>query len=65
MFVQHANFALREGDRDVVGMEFIPKGKIHVASDICQTARRIGDPETQDIVDRTVSEPGDVTDRRS
>lgn len=57
--------ALGEGDGNAVFLENIPKRQKHIAADIGQPACRIGDPETQDIIHRTVAEPDDMTNRRA
>ncbi len=46
-------------------LERVPQRQIDIAADIGQPLGRVGDPEPQDVVHRTVAEAGDVADRRA
>lgn len=64
MVIQHADFSLREWNGNSVGFESIPKRKVDVATDVREAVGRVGNPKTQDLVDRTVPKTRDAADGR-
>lgn len=56
---------MRERNADAIFGKRVPQGQVDVPANVGQAARWIADPEPQDVVDRTVAKPHDMTDSRA